>query len=152
MGMDVFGRDPTNNVGKYFRNNVWWWRPLWDYCCTVDTDLADKVPLGYSNDGDGLGTCEDCEELASKLQKSIDSGYADFYISQRNLQLECQPLEICDLCSGSGLRNFEGNDIRCNGCEGKGKKKSVDSWYNLDIQNIKNFIEFLNNCGGFQIF
>ena len=20
------------NKGIYFRNNCWWWRPLWDYC------------------------------------------------------------------------------------------------------------------------
>ena len=21
------------NPGVYFRNNVWWWRPLWNYVC-----------------------------------------------------------------------------------------------------------------------
>lgn len=151
MGMDVIGRNPTNKVGEYFRNNVWWWHPLWQYCCAVDATLADKVPCGHSNDGDGLESCEDCEDLASKLQHSIDNGYADFYISQRDLELERMPFETCDFCSGTGVRNFEGKDIQCNGCEGKGKKKSIDSWYKLDKENIKSFIEFLNNCGGFQI-
>ena len=32
MGMDVFGKNPTDEKGAYFRNNVWFWHPLWDYC------------------------------------------------------------------------------------------------------------------------
>lgn len=151
MGMDVIGRNPTNKVGEYFRNNVWWWRPLWQYCCAVDADLASKVPYGHSNDGDGLESCEDCEVLASKLQHSIDTGYADFYISQRNLEIERTPFETCTYCEGTGVRNFEGKDMQCNGCEGNGKKKPMDTWYQLNIENIRNFIEFLNNCGGFEI-
>jgi hypothetical protein len=31
MGMDVYGKAPTVEEGKYFRNNLWWWRPLWTY-------------------------------------------------------------------------------------------------------------------------
>ncbi len=27
------------NVGAYFRNNVWWWRPLWNYV----TELCDDI-------------------------------------------------------------------------------------------------------------
>ena len=38
MGMDVYGIAPTSERGEYFRNNVWWWRPLWDYCCEVDSE------------------------------------------------------------------------------------------------------------------
>lgn len=151
MGMDVMGMNPTNKAGEYFRNNVWWWHPLWTYCCEVDPELNSKVPNGHSNDGDGLTDCEECEELADKLQASIDSGFADFYISQRNLEIERIPLETCYICSGTGVREFEGKDMQCNVCEGKGKKKSIDAWYHIDLDNIKSFIEFLRNCGGFQI-
>jgi hypothetical protein len=28
MGMDVYGRNPTSEAGKYFRANVWSWRPI----------------------------------------------------------------------------------------------------------------------------
>jgi hypothetical protein len=28
MGMDVYGKEPKSDKGEYFRNNVWWWRPL----------------------------------------------------------------------------------------------------------------------------
>lgn len=151
MGMDIYGISPSDKVGEYFRNNVWYWHPLWDYCCDVDSELCDKVPNGHSNDGDGLDNCEECYKLADKLQHSIDTSYAEFYISQRNLEIENTPSETCDLCQGSGVRIFNDESITCNGCEGKGERKNISTWYKLDIENIKNFIEFLKNCGGFKI-
>ena len=29
----------TDNPGEYFRNNVWFWRPLWKYVCEVCDDF-----------------------------------------------------------------------------------------------------------------
>ena len=53
MGMDVYGKNPTSEKGSYFRNNVWWWRPLWDYCLEVAPELCSDVS-GHTNDGEGL--------------------------------------------------------------------------------------------------
>ncbi len=53
MGMDVFGTAPTTERGEYFRNNVWWWRPLWNYCIEVAPELTSEVNGEYNN-GDGL--------------------------------------------------------------------------------------------------
>ena len=36
MGMDVYGKEPKNETGEYFRSNVWWWRRLWDFVCDID--------------------------------------------------------------------------------------------------------------------
>ena len=30
-----------DNPGVYFRNNVWWWRPLWNYCYAVAEDIIE---------------------------------------------------------------------------------------------------------------
>ena len=34
-------RDEYENANKgiYFRNNCWWWRPLWNYCYHVADDI-----------------------------------------------------------------------------------------------------------------
>ena len=29
----------NNNPGNYFRNNVWWWRPLWSFTCDHCADF-----------------------------------------------------------------------------------------------------------------
>ena len=40
MGMDVYGENPKNEKGEYFRNNVWWWRPLGDFVCSNYEEIA----------------------------------------------------------------------------------------------------------------
>ena len=52
MGFDLYGNS-KNKKGEYFRNNVWWWRPLWAFCYE-NYEIARKVENGHSNDGDGL--------------------------------------------------------------------------------------------------
>ena len=54
MGMDVYGRNPTTKQGEYFRNNVWWWHPLADYCTSVAPDITAQCNSWHHNDGDGL--------------------------------------------------------------------------------------------------
>jgi hypothetical protein len=71
MGMDVSGLAPTTEAGKYFRNNCWWWRPLWYYCEQVAPDLAEKVEYAQSNDGDGLKTQAECDRLADALEQAV---------------------------------------------------------------------------------
>ena len=41
-----------DNPGIYFRNNVWWWRPLWDYVWTLcgECDEDDSFALVASTD------------------------------------------------------------------------------------------------------
>lgn len=58
MGMDVYGKAPTSEVGEYFRNNVWWWRPLADYILKVHPDLASSCAEWHSNSADGLNAAE----------------------------------------------------------------------------------------------
>ena len=57
MGMDVYGKAPTAEVGEYFRRNVWGWRPLWDMCLDLFPELTEKVEYGHSNDGDITLSC-----------------------------------------------------------------------------------------------
>jgi len=43
MGMDVFGKHPTNDTGTYFRASVWGWAPLAEYLCDVAPHLMANV-------------------------------------------------------------------------------------------------------------
>jgi hypothetical protein len=66
MGMDVFGCKPTNESGRYFRNSVWWWHPLADYCAEIAPHIASRCKGWHYNDGDGLDN-DDSLELADVL-------------------------------------------------------------------------------------
>jgi hypothetical protein len=75
MGMDVIGVNPKSEKGSYFRNNVWWWRPLADFCLNQHPDIAEKCEYWHTNDGDGLDE-EDSVLLAQALREDIKSGLA----------------------------------------------------------------------------
>jgi hypothetical protein len=59
MGFDIIGTNATTKEGKYFRNNVWWWRPLAIYIKFVAPEkLYNKCRNWQSNDGDGLNAVD----------------------------------------------------------------------------------------------
>ena len=37
--MDVCGIKPSREEGRYFRNTVWYWSPLWEYVYKVCPDI-----------------------------------------------------------------------------------------------------------------
>ncbi len=171
MGMDVYGKNPKSEIGQYFRRNVWGWRPLWNYVEEVHPEIASLVQYPQSNDGDGLGS-RDSKKLARLLKEDVFKGIADNYIEGRNKYLSELPRLDCDLCSATGIRSDEvgvnaGMPERelspeqqiilgrtkgwCNACNGEGKKDDWELSYYLDIDDITEFAEFLENCGGFEI-
>jgi len=153
MGMDVYGKNPKNKTGEYFRNNVWWWRPLWDYCLSVAPELCAGI-MGHTNDGDGLNE-EDSLLLAQKLQDRIDIGSTGEFQKGYEQHLENLPLEACEISKGKGMRkkppDIGPGDMRCNGCDGKGMRKSYETHYPFSVENVQEFVEFLKACGGFEI-
>jgi hypothetical protein len=71
--MDVYGSEPADECGEYFRNNVWWWHPLAAYVTETAPDISCRCEDWHSNDGDGLDR-DDALALADLLQAEIDSG------------------------------------------------------------------------------
>ena len=69
MGFDIYGADPVTEEGKYFRNNVWWWRPLANYCLEVAPDATAACTHWHSNDGAGL-SAEGALALADALRSN----------------------------------------------------------------------------------
>jgi hypothetical protein len=170
MGMDVYGNNPISEKGEYFRNNVWWWRPLWDFCEEVAPELTEGVS-GHYNDGDGLDE-EGAKALANILTISLAEGVVDTYEQKRKEYLESLPKEPCKYCDSTGVRTDSvgvehGFDVQvlsdaeasalgrtigyCNGCQGKGVTDSWETHYPFSRTNVEEFAEFLADCGGFKI-
>ena len=52
MGFDLFGIEPRNRKGEYFRNNIWWWPRLWDFCCDITPEISKyERNSGHHNGG-----------------------------------------------------------------------------------------------------
>lgn len=171
MGMDVYGKNPVNETGQYFRRNVWGWHPLWGYVEDTYPEIAELVEHAHSNDGDGLGA-RNAKKLAKLLMSDYETGKAKEYVEERNKAISELPFDECRLCAGTGIRTDEiavnagmpTQELRpdiaiivgrthgtCNACSGLGKTEPWASNYYLEADDIKEFAEFLVNSGGFEI-
>ena len=121
MGMDVYGINPevkserpeidwekateeereiylgeslqweSENPGVYFRNNVWSWRPLWDFVCMAcgDTMTTDDLQAGHYNDGHEIDA-EQCEMIVERLEFLLKIGSVAKYEVERKVDEESE--------------------------------------------------------------
>jgi hypothetical protein len=171
MGMDVYGKNPTSEVGSYYRQSIWGWHPLWHYVETFHSNYGEQVEHGHTNDGDGLDA-ENSSQLALALKQDLLTGLAKQRLDEWEQEKNEQPDEVCGLCEGSGIRSDKigvehGMDKKelsaeqsstygrrigwCNSCDGKGSKRPFETAYGIDLDDLREFADFLADCGGFEI-
>lgn len=171
MGMDVYGKNPTSEIGSYYRQSVWGWHPLWHYVETFHPFYADQVEHGHSNDGDGLDS-ENSSQLALALKQDLLTGLAKKRLDAWEKEKAEMPDEPCQWCNATGIRTDKvgvehGMDKKelsaeqsalygrrigtCNGCDGKGSKRPFETAYGIDLDDLREFADFLADCGGFEI-
>lgn len=138
------------NCGIYFRNNCWWWRPLWDYCANIAPDLiSDELwDSGHHNDGAGL-EANDAAKLGVILMTSIEDGTCERYHEAHIDKLKALPKETCHMCNGNNHGNSKKKD--CKRCEGKGEVDNFSTNYPFHPDNVKRFANFCIQSGGFEI-
>jgi len=124
MGMDVYGRNPTSDAGKYFRANIWSWRPIHQLCEIV---LKRELPGWAFNDGEGFETQYECNILADGLEAYL-----------RNFPKESISVESPIRVDADG--RFLGPD-----------EKGGESPYSTDREHLLEFVAFLRSYGGFEI-
>ena len=175
MGMDVYGLEPRKEKGEYFRNNVWWWRPLWDFVTHIDELYSEEKNAnrliseemyhsGHCNDGVGLETQEDCDELLNRLGWAIEEGLADH--REKEVKEEMEKAKQHNKFIEKQRKDFQAKMKKKLGKEVapiKYPKEDLKKWEKISMQedysahypftkeNVEEFCEFLENCGGFSI-
>ena len=170
MAMDLYGKNAKNQAGEYFRNNVWWWHPLWEYCVSIHSYIAGKVDDGRSNDGDGLDQ-DEAKKLGLRLMSDLENGATAKYEWEYRERLSLLPMPDCNWCDSTGIRTDPvgvengmptkelDEDVAimvgrthgwCNSCRGYGKRSPWQVNYPFSTENVQEFADFLLNCGGFE--
>jgi len=146
MGFFVEGLDPRNEMGDYFCNNVWWWRPLWGYICCVCNDVLDENDriMGHCNN-DHIISESKADKIAKRLIRLAESGEMQEAVRQNeNWRKSLPQMEECLVCEVLG-------PDKCGHCDGSGKVQNWKVVYPMSVENVKEFIEFVRNSGGFII-
>lgn len=146
------------NPGYYFRANVWAWRPIHAIC-----DLAIQIaelPLSTKgwgdNSGNGLKNQEDCNTLADAIDVYLT-------LNQANIKNEDEKLYIClgmwVYADGTFVEpekwktldnEYPEGTIMYNGIVDSDGKLIFPA-YGVSMWHIREFVNFLRNCGGFEI-
>jgi hypothetical protein len=77
------------NPGAYFRNNVWWWRPLWSFVCEHCEDILNQEDMngGCYNDSYVISKRK-AEAIAVKLEDVIETEETKLWIQEHMDSLE----------------------------------------------------------------
>ena len=174
--MDVYGRAPEKEWGEYFRSNVWWWRPLWDYTAQIDSFYSEQknanqlisaelYKSGHHNDGEGLETDEDCRELVQRLQWSIDEGLLAEYQKEIDAkvkkakktneevhkELEALKEKVIEETGDENLVPRDYPKKHYANWKATMKKHDYNDSYPFSKEHVEEWIRFLKYCGGFQV-
>jgi|TARA_R100000049_G_C1919250_1_gene64831 hypothetical protein len=144
------------NCGTYFRNNVWWWRPLWNFVAGVCDDILTEkdVEQGSFNDGHKISKTK-AGRIATRLYGMINNGQVKEYEEGYKKELASLEQVDCDICDATGKRQEPpktgAGDKECNGCDGTGKQDDWAKSYPFSEDNVRQFANFCANSGGFAV-
>ena len=110
------------NPGIYFRNNVWWWRPLWSYVCEQFPDILGErhEEAGSYNDGHAISASK-AIKIGIGLTAKLESGEVEEYA--KSFEQEREKLD----------------------------DDNWDKSYPFNVENVEAFAKFCLESGGFEI-
>jgi len=147
LGVDIFGLNPKNGKGGYFRSNWWYWRPVWAFTVILCDDILDEElemtvefddgrsketiryrgwEVGHSNDG-LIIDAEGAEEIGKRIMKVLEEPIG-------------QAGKIAGKIKGDKYDSIA-SKIR----------DLLPPDYTLDRDFLREWAEFCLNCGGFKV-
>lgn len=148
----------SSNPGVYFRSNWWGWRPI-HAIADMAIKLAD-LPFNTkdwgSNDGGGLKTQEECNQLADAIELFMT-------LNNKNMHDEDDTFYLClgswvdpkgsflsDKKQGKLNKEHPIGTILYRGVVNSDGDLVFPS-HSAPLYHITNFVTFLRKCGGFEI-
>ena len=155
----------ADNVGIYFGNNVWWWRPLADLVEKLCFFLSDKQKEHLHDNGGHEYDEATAHKIADTLEAFVKSPVAKR--TEINHKKERKKAEAHNKKVSVKLKALEMDAIaRTNNKDIAPRdypKDLLDKWesiyrehdhtssYPFALKNVKEFIKFLRQCGGFTV-
>ena len=161
MGFDLMSTgDHKTSKGEYFRNNVWWWRPLAQYVIEHTNCVAEKDAERWAYNDNHHVYADEAKAIAKQLKHLIATGHVKKYAEK--FERGRKKMERENAKVQKELDAFQkkvGKDIAPNDYSKEDKKKwdSIyekkvwGSHYPFSLKNVKEFAEFCEDSRGFTI-
>ena len=156
----------AENVGYYFRNNVWFWRPLANLITVLNEDWLTDEQKERLQDNSGFEFSElEAIKIKLSLEKVINNGWlkkAEEQWKKEAKQAElwnAQIKEQMEKLKKQAIKETAKANIIPRDYPPHLKLKWDKLWesedrtssYPVSLENVKNFVAFLNECGGFKV-
>lgn len=139
---DDMNKFESANIGHYFRNNVWWWRPLAMIIEESCKDLLTKEQVEGLHMNNGVKYPKELAlEIARRLDEMVEAEMVNQYVKPAQHELNT---------TADSFRNLHRTEGMLSNLGIKSIEDESDK-YPFDMNNMKNFIRFLKECGGFEI-
>ena len=136
MGFDLIGEKAKNKKGEYFRNNVWWWKNLWYFTIIHCKNILTEEERNYGNGNTGNKIIKyKAEKIVKKLKETITNGKAKEF-EESITKIQKSAIEKNKKLKGGKLD----------------PEFDYSEHYPFTVENLKGFINFVENSGGFRIF
>jgi len=148
------------NPGDYFRSNWWGWRPIHELCDIVSRKYKLKINTAKwgENSGYGLRSPKKCEQLGNALEDHINTHLTEHLKEDDDSYYLCIGSWITD--EGRFLsqevdqklqEQYPSGTVLFQGVVLEDGTVAYPS-YGCSLRHIRNWIAFLKNCGGFEIY
>lgn len=159
-----FEKIKEENVGVYFRANVWFWRPIALFLQEHMDFLNEEDIEGLADNSGYIINADKAHMIGHRIQDLNSINAIDEWIRNKKIAIVMLPKEDCTICEATGVRTdtplfdylepFTKNGIegvKCNGCNGEGTRDPWEANYPYDKEIILEFGKFAIDSGGFQI-
>jgi len=154
------------NPGDYFRNNVWWWRQMWNFVCNVCEDvLTEEDMAGGSFNDNHLISEEKALAMADLLDVLIKDGTVDTI--EKDVMAGVEKARIINEAISKEKEELREIVRKATGKEDIApidypedfrklwdKLNDKEDWggrYPFDKENVIQFSKFCRQSGGFRI-
>lgn len=132
MGMDVFGVAPKSEAGKYFRANIWSWRPIHELIEKANVLPPEMVEGMAFNDGYGPNR-KQALILADRLEAMLE-GMDDDNTFMLATELQGAEALLMDAINKAGVMVDNEAPV-----------------YQAEVSHVREFITFCRESGGFEV-
>lgn len=135
MGMDVFGRAPTDERGEYFRASIWSWGPIHALLGELCSDLFNQetyIAMAF-NDGNGVDDPGVCETIARRFEKWFAGFVGSAYVRESNVRVD----GCGRFLSEEQLASMSPDAHR--------------SAFRIEREHLEKWIAFVKHSGGFEV-